>query len=888
MGPGTKAVVNYFLLPGIVPRVREIITSGFSTVALMMACAFRAARLLPDAHPYFQPANYGRFGIRHVVAEAGRRVRYTRDHIDQVIVFYAILLAVFLLAGQFALAFMALFIPAAHAMSAGYLNVFFRPVAPRDDIAFSMLDQVFGLPGFFNSKYATDAAFAPFPTPFHQGLHQMFYYYNLGLMMVAFIIILYFVIAVVGETAKTGMPFGQRFNKLMAPLRLILAFALLTPVPYGNMANPVFNWAQLITLQSAKWGSNLATNAWLQLNAQLRATAVTPIGPANTLIATPNAPDINNLAEFIFVARVCREAYALLYPGTDIQPFVVYPNKAPIRLGQAGAANLTQLLAFSENNPITIRFGEENVLNYRDETGFIKPLCGELTYTIQDVQQDGPRYLQEGMIASDTWVFGGLVRALWGDAVNIIPAAENMARARLSSLPNRDPTLPQPTAATVQAIMAYFNRLMMTDAAEPLVPTAVQRQVAYATYNQNFDRYGWAGGGIWYNTLAQMNGSMISATFNLPTPRRYPQVMEEVLEFKKQNDGDITGPTRYRPILGKGQKQGQEVPLSSRLDYELANLFFEAQKLWADQYTPSSSNFLIDAMRMLFGLDGLISMRDNVNVHPLVQLVSIGRGLIEHSVSSFGYAIGGKVLGGLGNLLSSNVITTVGSAASGFAVQIGVIGLSVGFLLYYVLPFLPFIYFFIAATNWVKSIFEAMVGAPLWAIAHIRIDGEGIPGPAGMNGYYLLFEIFIRPILIVFGLMAAVIIYTTQVRVLHDIWPEVVSNVSGYKIPAAGSPAANPADTALGGIRYIRAQADMFFFMIIYAIIVYLLGLASFKLIDLIPTRILRWIGSNVKTFNEGAQGLPETVMSQMFTGSQTVMTQSVDMASTQILLRNS
>ena len=54
---------------------------------------------------------------------------------------------------------------------------------------------------------------------------------------------------------------------------------------------------------------------------------------------------------------------------------------------------------------------------------------------------------------------------------------------------------------------------------------------------------------------------------------------------------------------------------------------------------------------------------------------------------------------------------------------------------------MPFIYFFFALAGWIKSIFEAVVAMPLRALAHLRIDGEGLPGPGATNGYFLLLEI---------------------------------------------------------------------------------------------------------------------------------------------------
>ena len=73
-------------------------------------------------------------------------------------------------------------------------------------------------------------------------------------------VILYFVVAIIAETAQSGTPFGNRFSHAWAPVRLVLFFALLIPFNNG------INGAQLITLYTAKWGSGLATNGWIRFN----------------------------------------------------------------------------------------------------------------------------------------------------------------------------------------------------------------------------------------------------------------------------------------------------------------------------------------------------------------------------------------------------------------------------------------------------------------------------------------------------------------------------------------------------------------------------------------------------------------------------------------------
>ena len=167
-----------------------------------------------------------------------------------------------------------------------------------------------------------------------------------------------------------------------------------------------------------------------------------------------------------------------------------------------------------------------------------------------------------------------------------------------------------------------------------------------------------------------------------------------------------------------------------------------------------------------------------------------------------------------------------------------------------------------------------MVGLPLWALAHIRIDGDGLPGPAAMNGYFLVFEIFIRPILIIFGLLAAVSIFAAQVEVLNEIWKLVTTNLVGYDTtPGAVPPPAIEVDSGwgdrVGSIEYMRGEVDVLFHTVIYTMIVYMMAMASFKLIDMIPNNILRWMGTSVSTFAEQADDPAGSLVRYAYIGSQ-------------------
>ena len=92
-----RRVVRYTLTPQIWPRLQGLFFSGFSQVAFFMAQIYRGVRLLPADHSYLNPANMGRYGIRHVIAEAGNNLVVCRQNIDQFLVYILMLIGMALL-----------------------------------------------------------------------------------------------------------------------------------------------------------------------------------------------------------------------------------------------------------------------------------------------------------------------------------------------------------------------------------------------------------------------------------------------------------------------------------------------------------------------------------------------------------------------------------------------------------------------------------------------------------------------------------------------------------------------------------------------------------------------------------------------------------------------
>ena len=288
-------------------------------------------------------------------------------------------------------------------------------------------------------------------------------------------------------------------------------------------------------------------------------------------------------------------------------------------------------------------------------------------------------------------------------------------------------------------------------------------------------------------------------------------------------------------------------------ELQIGNTLSEVYEAWTcGSATPktelnSQGNLIVDAINDIFGSSGIFDLRQNDFINPLAQLVAVGKGIMDATMRNLLISIGLAAGGGFANAMRWATLAGLGQIGQQFFSTFTTAGIIMGFVLYYILPFMPFIYFFFAVGSWVKAIFEAMVGVPLWALAHLKIQGEGLPTQSALTGYLLILEIFLRPILTIFGLLASIIIMSALVRGLNSIFGLVTSNVTGFDC----NPCTLGTPGSLEGT-INRDPYDRFFFTIIYTIVVYLTATSCFKLIDQIPSGVMRWMGSSAQAFEDG------------------------------------
>lgn len=844
-----KDAAGYVFMPRVVPLIKTLYpdTSFFAQLLLQI---FINVGLLPQSEGRSWLIQNPQLSIRDVMGRAAGHLRRDWRHIDQYLVYGAFGLGMLLLLIQFILILVMLLSQTADA-AAPFVSMFVTS-DPYTDIAFMMLDSVFQVPDFFNSRF--DPAIVGSISSQGYALHELFAFYTRGISIIAVFILFYHVFSFAVETARTGVPFGKRFPHVYGPIRIVLAVLLLLPLSYG------LNTGQYLTLYMAKWGSSLATNSWIEFNVTMQQAQITnPIGLiSGQLIGEPKVQSAANLINFFYLVHTCRAAYDIAYGGKSIEPYFVVPGDAT---RQAVAIKMTASSSFPDTlntvfrgGDITITFGQKSA-GFTEYNGNVKPYCGMLTIAInsKDVTRVSDIYNAYFNYIVDLWQNPDMIK--YGRNMAYILRFLDYAGSGSLQATSVDWDAPLSSSSSSPAGSGFYSDMRINLQAsfngDLQIAISLMRNnpLAGMIMDSTITDLGWAGAGIWYNHIAEMNGAMVDAVFMVPTPSAYPLVMEHVAAIKRKLQPNIPPKSRFSPVIGGRAVSLEQFQSGSRLDslevdIEIAKLLDTVYQTVADDTVterPAPQVSPDDPIRKLFLYiyteSGLMDVRANDGVNPLAKLTVLGKTILNKTIVSLGV---GTLLTGFGGILAGSGMAEFGAAFQQFGgvlLSFATTGLVIGLLLYYLLPLYPFIYFFFAAGAWVKSIFEAMVAMPLWALSHLRWEGEGV-GNAASKGYFMLMDIMLRPIFTLLGLLAAVASFSALASGLDLVFDLVVMNVNGFDMTTFTS--TTPGENEI--LQSMRDMADVFFYTIMYIIIIYMMATACFKLINVIPNKMMRFL----------------------------------------------
>ncbi len=698
------------------------------------------------------------------------------------------------------------------------------PGTPQGDYGIMMLDKV------------VRAGASGKGIPMQNALRDLMLVYNSAVLVIASVILFWMIVTVVVDTAKTGQVGGGRHNMVWGPIRIVFALALL--IPLGSAG---FSSGQYMVMKIAEWGNNLGTNAW---NAYVMGTM-----SANNIVSDQATSPATALIKDYEKMWVCAVSYNAAMQKINSPERM--EKQSSIGNPLDGKRQF-ELVASDNHSCGTLVYEDSNygidLVNTYVRSGWIgqadqisqkldlmKRTMREQYSTIffslePKIKQAACRFASTSVLFSSR------------EDRTLLSTQPECAGAGIS-VPSEGQVATSPTVATlgygdIQAINAEFGRR---------VEAALQSQIG-ALRNAFQDRSmlemmterGWAGMGAWYHRIAQINAVTASLTkppitvtaHNLGTKGDHVVIRDTLSILRSYDEWWLayTVSNGASPEINSttGDVQASSVDVST-----------EGRKTGMMQVLrnlASGDNNVLDVLLDAMGLGPRLGakiitvMGGGEGVYPLAQLTTIGDvlvsiGVLLHSVLVILHAVmallSTKVealtFGGgldLAPLADAYLFKLLGSFANIF--------LAAGLTLKFYIPLIPFMRVIFSVLTWIISVFEAVVMVPIAALAHLNLEGEGLAGGA-KNVWILWLNVLLRPILTVIGFVGAMLVFNSFVSFFNDNFSKSLS---------AGLPA--------GGFANLVAVIVM---MVIYVFVIYTVANTVFKMLDIIPSALMRWMG---------------------------------------------
>lgn len=647
----------------------------------------------------------------------------------------------------------------------------FRPGA--DDYSIEMLRQTFGP--------IIDTALGGADADGGSALAAMMAVYLSGVVAVGMAFFFYLTVRSIFDTAQDGQFLGKQLGKAYMPIRLGVGVALLLPVASG------FCLLQLIIFWVAGHGVGLANLAGARA-----LDAMTERGS----LTMPDIPSARGLAANILLAEVCLAAFNAEKQATN-EP-----------------GRIERVEARPNSNSLIISWNAVN-------TNFITPeaACGSLTFS----RNSNYSRLDDMNLTAGTGlsiVLGGQVR----DALNNAALTREFEAAHHRAVQGMIRELSVAAAQIVRGerpaqdpltASAQRYELYIQQAARSALATARSMSLEQA---QRFDedvlkQQGWIYWGAYYNHITGQQDAMQKAANMTPSFVGSAITTQEIYL------------TRYEDALIAAREYIRSAERSSSLDMDgdsagAPQCEFSARAV----FSAEGSTRMIEGCISRATFAATREMAEVIggdNTSHVAQTRELG-----HVLINTGYAMmvvqlilqmgaTNAAVATVGGLGISNMITPMFSGLLAYLFGAG------AYLAYY-LPMVPFLIWLPAVLKWLIAAFEAVIAAPLWAAAHIHPDGDDRVGMAG-PGYMMLLSLFLRPVLMVFGMVGAILLAHPAAGFIN----------ATFMIAVGGAMSGDSITGVLGFLAYV----------LIYCIAMTTMLHGIFSLVHYIPDNVPRWIG---------------------------------------------
>jgi len=666
------------------------------------------------------------------------------------------------------------------------------------------------------------------------------------LMSLAMSGLAFHMISTLVSVAHEGSMISQRWSVVWSPIRIFFGAGALAPFIKGYCI------AQVLVLYCALWGGSLANIMW---------TAYVD-GLTSPSVQATSMPNLQGNFSKLASELACWESLNAYGDSSDTNLPTSLPQLA--LSGDSGSfASIDKSIYFKYQS--SQEGGSDPIWAlYSVDFG---PLCGSMTVKV----------LTNGIYAK----YGQSVK----QAINtfITTNDQKMSTYAKASI-NGQQTTEQLSQVSSTLVSSYNTALNSWGSGiSSLVSSINSEDGSMSSFVQDSKTYGWATAGVYYMNLSRMQertnqiieaGSEISAVPG--------NSMSDGYKIENSNLSGTMGGDAYKTLQQQisGVLSGENTTTQT-VDSASSSLSSAAKGGNIDGLNVNTNTmFVTDSDNVLGKISNWIgtmlgkvfvlffnvtgsnasSSYSTVSGSELQQMVEFGynliavaeaiflpialikMGVLGKAALIFGKTITEGPAGFISGLGESAVATAlgklVGPVISAIMGLCGVL-LIAGIVHAYILPMMPYIHFSMFVMSMVIFVVEAMIAAPLWAFIHIKLNGQELIGHEQRTGYMLIFNLFLRAPLGMFGLFLSLSIFDVMIFFLKlTFYPAVYS---GQDMTAATSAGSNN----LGLIGTV-----VMLFMMTY--LHFIIAMRSFELISELPNRVAKWFGAQAVETEHG------------------------------------
>lgn len=652
---------------------------------------------------------------------------------------------------------------------------------------------------------------------------------NIGLLFLGSVVAAYTLYTAISDTARDGEIFGSAMDTKYTFLRAGVGAALLLPVSGG------FSVVQVILLWLLASGSGLGDTMWSQM-----ANALSPLSSS---FVTPVYDQYNNYvmrARFSKAFQAHMLSHLCMLEANRIAN-TVQATGTPIS-GSNTSKDMTLISGTTAKVQTWTYIGGTAFKNRQDICGNVELLNniesgnGSVASGVFNVDQ----YTSAVKVATSNAALQASTNAMQ----TIIPTAETLAQYIFDGTQYYD-TYIQSIFAILDQTMQQYNADLTSSVASANIGATSSQIITQATQN------GWMFAPMWQRILSIMSQNVTEAK-NSPVMEQVSGTFEMALDA---NGVQQPGSSTWFSWIWSSRAISQALFDQTKSDFDFANSLGLA---FDDAGRPSQTSletvttgngyftsFIASTYKSIVStlpggngasgwVDPIVSMQKASSYFNDAGTAVAGIGVAKEVLST-----AAKFVPGAGRFIGGFVDASFGpvlSAATWFF-------FAATFILGVVIPFLPIGYFLSGAVAWVIMAIEAVVAGPLWVLLMLAPSRENDFIGTNRQGLLLLIGVFLRPGLMVLGLVACYVV----------MW--VGLNITGLFF------------SALYGASSVQSVVIMIGLLAMYVLTALVVVMNCAGLITQLGDAIMDWVGVRVSqlgrnNIGEGIAGAVDPIRS--------------------------